>query len=55
MGNSMQIKEAIKHLSNPLVISTVFDQRTRDAIRTVVRYYKDEFKEEDGSEKKEKS
>ncbi len=37
----MRYNEAIRHLSDPSVISTVFNAKTREAIRTEVKHAKD--------------
>ncbi len=38
----MRYEEAIKHLSDPTVISAIFNKNTREAVRAVVRHAKEE-------------
>ena len=38
----MTYEEAIKHLSDPTVISTIFNKKTREAVRVVIRKAKED-------------
>ena len=49
----MTYEEALRHLANPRVVAQVFDKKTREAIRTVVRENKDIIGDTDYREKKE--